>query len=311
MLYHALETDKGVQVFVKDLHRESNEILKLSQQAGLKTSKFETDFLNYLPHILTPEARKYLRGGGVKGLARKILNIFDRHTIRRTLLTPTDPQDINLMTKLPKMRWKEKKKLLLEGKLRYPAIAEINEQAMRGVLIPDANISQFFYEDPAKIMAIRKMRSEKAILSTRIMENARDVGLKEGFAVPYEKGAQIPQGYDVVKSPLTKDVLFEQDVADILNKTYDTFASTDKMNPFMKAYMKTYGWWKLWTLMPFPSYHFRNVFGGNLFNQMLAGMNPIKEGWWNPRGANSISARIQRVHLWKNRGKPKIWMDKK
>jgi len=206
----------------------------------------------------------------------------------------------DLMKMLPGMAWKDKKRLIDAGILKYPAISEANQLAREGKLFPGVKVDQLFYEDPAKITALRQMRSNKALMSARVLDTARKRGLEEGWAIPLEKGKGIPLGYDMVRSPFTTDVAFQSDVANALNGMHSLLQSPNEMKGVLRAYMKGLQFWKVWTLMPFPSYHFRNVFGGNLFNQALAGMNPVKEGWWNINGANAIAHRVQRVNVAKN-----------
>jgi len=302
-----LRPDPEVHKFVKDMKDTMIGVAGKEMGAGILKTPLETDLIDYLTHLITPEGRAVLKGGGEKkGFFSRLFKAEHPSLQHRSLLVPENMADVDLIERLPKMSWKEKQALLDAGIVKYPAITEVNQLAREGILFPGKKISQFFYEDPAKIAAIREIRSEKALRAARILEGARDTGLKEGWVKFWEKGTPIPEGYDIVKSPLTRDVLFPKDAADMLNATHSVLNSPQDMGMLAKAYKDTLQWWKVWTLTPFPAYHFRNVFGGNLFNQMLAGMNPIKEGWWNPKGANAIAGRVQRVNIWKNLEQPEV-----
>ncbi len=296
--------DPDAVQFSKEMKEMMVEIGSKEKKAGVLKSTLETEQLDYITHLITPEARAALKKENKRSVLKKIIDMTHPSTKHRMLFVPTDPKDVEIFKQLRNMNWTDKMKLVEEGRIKFPSIAEINQLAREGNLVKGKKINQFLYEDPAKIAAIRQLRSEKALMSARILENSRDVGLKEGWAIELKKGDAIEPGWDFVKSPLTQDVVFKKDAADLLNASYQVLNDSKQMNYLVGAYKKSLQWWKIWTLMPFPSYHFRNVFGGNLFNQMLAGMNPIKEGWWNPKGSNALAGKVQRVNVWKNRGLP-------
>lgn len=304
-MLNTLREDTEAIKFATNFKNEMARMGATEVRAGvLKPSQLiETDEIDYLSHLLTPEAKKAVKMADKKGFSRKLINIFHPSAKHRTLLIPSDPANKILSDALPKMKWADKKKLLEAGIIKYPSVAEANKLAREGILIPGKQIEQFFYEDPAKIMAIRQMRSEKALSSARILENARDTGLKEGWAKPFKRGDALEEGWDFVSSPLTNDVVVRSDVAEILNATYSTMMGKN-INPLLMQYKKALQWWKVWTLMPFPSYHFRNVFGGNLFNQTLAGMNPLTESWFAKNGANHLAIRVQKINAFKAKGIP-------
>ena len=304
-MLNTLREDQEAMKFTMDFKNEMAAMGAREVKAGvLKPSQIiETDEIDYLTHLITPEARKAINKVNKKSFSRKIVTMLHPSAQHRTLLIPTDPANKMLSDALPRMKWAEKKKLLDDGFVKYPSVAEVNKLAREGILIPGKNIEQFFYEDPAKIMAIRQLRSEKALSSARILENARDTALKEGWAKPFKQGDALEEGWDFVKSPLTNDVVFKSDAAEPLNAIYEGLNGKNTA-AFTKVYKKTLQWWKVNTLMYFPSFHFRNVFGGNLYNQALGGMNPITESWFAKNGANNLAMRVQKINALKAKGIP-------
>jgi len=295
-MLNTLREDQEAMKFTMDFKNEMAAMGAREVKAGVLNPSqiIETDEIDYLTHLITPEARKAINKVNRKSFSRKIVNMLHPSVQHRTLLIPTEPTNKMLSDALPRMKWADKKKLLDAGIVKYPSVAEVNKLAREGILIPGKKIEQFFYEDPAKIMAIRQLRSEQALSSARILENARDTALKEGWAKPF-KGDTPEKGWGFVKSPLTNDVVFKSDAAESLNIIYEGLNSKDL--PLVgQAYEKALQWWKVNTLMYFPSFHFRNVFGGNLWNQWLGGMHPIMESWFMPNGANNLAARVQKLN---------------
>jgi len=300
-MLNTLREDQEAMKFTLDFKNEMAAIGAREVKAGvLKPSQIiETDEIDYLTHLITPEARKAINKVNRKSFSRKIVTMLHPSAQHRTLLIPTDPANKMLFDALPKMKWAAKKELLDGGFVKYPSVAEVNKLAREGILIPGKKIEQFFYEDPAKIMAIRQLRSEEALSSARILENARDTALKEGWAKPFKEGDVAETGWTRVESPLTNDVVFKSDVAESLNSIYKGLNRGD-INVFAKAYKQALQWWKVNTLMYFPSFHFRNLFGGNFFNQWQNGLNPFLA--FRPNGAANLMARAQKLNVLEAKG---------
>lgn len=222
--------DVKVKEYVDMFKKDNEEILRLAKEAGVPLEEFDSDRLNYLAHIITPEARK---------------KIVDQFKFKRdkTLLK-------DILNKIEHGSTKGRN-------LGDMSIKEVNELARKGELpgFEDIKFDKFFEDDPVVIQAIRNLRSVKARTSAEFLQDiARKFGKKEGENL-----------VDVSKhiwNPDIKQMLegykFEPEVAEYLIN-YAQKMEPDNLSTFMRWFDNYQNFWKQTTLLPIPGFHVRNM----------------------------------------------------
>lgn len=139
-------------------------------------------------------------------------------------------------------------------------VMEINAKNLGGT-------KKFFLDDPAVIMGVADYRAASAMAGRKFLDDAVELGVRADSApANYKTITEIP------------DMKFPPEVADRLNRSYNTLMNDDKMNKFLSMYDGAQNWWKMWSLGARPAYHAKNVVG-NLWNSYLGGLeNPVRFG---------------------------------
>jgi hypothetical protein len=148
--------------------------------------------------------------------------------------------------------------------------------------IEDAELKfgkDFFVKDPTIIKAVRGARNIQAIASKEFLTSAaQSLGRKVDDA---------PPGW--MKVDGIEGVVFDPNVAPMLQKMYSNVNDPEKFGAFLKFTDGATRWWKMWSLGLRPAYHARNVVG-NLWNAYNIG------GMTNPNRFYEAS-RIQNQSL--------------
>jgi hypothetical protein len=97
---------------------------------------------------------------------------------------------------------------------------------------------------------------------------------KTGKAVS-KRVAPTPPGYTTLKIPGFEGVAFPKNVADEIGKTHKIITGKNAEGIFKKYYDNGIKYWKISVTTPFQAFHLRNLQGG-LFNNWLAGINPVR-----------------------------------
>lgn len=235
--------DVKVKEYVDMFKKDNKEILRLAKESGVPLEKFESDRLNYLAHVITPEARK---------------KIVDKFKFKRdkTLLK-------DLLNKIQHGSTKGRN-------WNDMSIKEVNELARKGELpgFEDIKFDKFFEDDPVVIQAIRNLRSVKARTSAEFLQDiARKFGKREGENL-----------VDVSKhiwNPDIKQMLegykFEPEVAEYLIN-YAQKMEPDNLSTFMRWFDNYQNFWKQTTLLPIPGFHVRNMLD-NAWKNYLGDVN--------------------------------------
>lgn len=115
-----------------------------------------------------------------------------------------------------------------------------------------------FEKNPAIQLARKGEAFVKAINSSEFATQMKKFATKDG--VP-------------VTNALFKDLKFEPGVAKVIDNYYQRI-QPDELNVIIKSFDSVQNWWKSQALIS-PQYHIRNTIG-NLWNNYLAGVNPLK-----------------------------------
>lgn len=179
--------------------------------------------------------------------------------------------------------------------VRYYTIAEINKKAAEGSLeflteftkkinpktgeielipIKRHAVKEFLVEDLPTIIAIRDLRSVRTATGHKILnEIAKQFGKTSDEIIKLAEGGQYFEHSKLIKNVLKKDLYFDREIAATLDKMGRVFSIAPEYQDMINYFDKIQGIWKWWTLVPIPSYHFRNAIG-NIWLNYLAGVNP-------------------------------------
>jgi hypothetical protein len=235
-------------------------VLAAEMRAGLPIQELEDARLDYILHLLTPEARK----------AAMKMPEFVGAGFREF-----SPAHASQLTR----------------RLRGLSINEINLLAADGKLpgFDGQVIKKFMVDDPATLLAVRELRGAKAIADLKVLrQSADELGKLRGQAPLHYAELGITKSADPRLKAIGeqfKDILFEPEVAQHLNKVIETTHLPDTLSRFVRAYDSIQNVWKTITLTLFPSYHTRNAVG-NTWNNYLAGL--VDPNWY------LLSANVQR-----------------
>jgi hypothetical protein len=136
-------------------------------------------------------------------------------------------------------------------------VAEINAKNIYGT-------TKFFQDDPAILAGVSEFNAANAIAGRGFLNKAAELGVRADAA---------PASYVTV--PEIPGVKFAPEVAQRLNRSYQTLTNTEEISKFLKVYDGAQNWWKMWSLGARPAYHSKNTIG-NLWNNYLAGVNTPK-----------------------------------
>lgn len=136
-------------------------------------------------------------------------------------------------------------------------VKEINAKNLYGT-------TKFFQDDPAILAGYAEFNAAQAIAGRKFLNDAAELGVRAEVA---------PASYVTV--PEIPGVKFPPEVAQRLNRSYQTLTSNEEINKFLKVYDAAQNWWKMWSLGARPAYHAKNTVG-NLWNNYLAGVTTPK-----------------------------------
>lgn len=136
-------------------------------------------------------------------------------------------------------------------------VKEINAKNLYGT-------TKFFQDDPAILAGYAEFNAAQAIAGRKFLNDAAELGVRAEVA---------PASYVTV--PEIPGVKFPPEVAQRLNRSYQTLTSNEEINKFLKVYDGAQNWWKMWSLGARPAYHAKNTIG-NLWNNYLAGVTTPK-----------------------------------
>jgi hypothetical protein len=136
-------------------------------------------------------------------------------------------------------------------------VAEINAKNIYGT-------TKFFQDDPAILAGVSEFNAANAIAGRGFLNKASELGVRADTA---------PANYVTV--PEIPGVKFAPEVAQRLNRSYQTLTNTEEISKFLKVYDGAQNWWKMWSLGARPAYHSKNTIG-NLWNNYLAGVSTPK-----------------------------------
>ena len=127
----------------------------------------------------------------------------------------------------------------------------------------------FFLDNPATLHTLRKIWSDQALASSRLLSKASDE-----FGMVVKKGEEIPEGWNVLKG-----VAYPSEIHRVLSKADEILSSPQEAKKLLKAFDQTQNWWKKYALALRPAWHTRNAFG-NFWNAYLIGglTNPLRYG---------------------------------
>jgi hypothetical protein len=239
-------TPEPIRQVALQFKQQLEDTLLAEQRLGLPISALEDSQIDYLTHLLTPEARK-----AVADL----------------------PQYAALGRKFNPAHASE-----LARELRGLSVVEINELAQRGTLpgFEGKIFDKFMEDDPAALLAVRQLRGAKASADLDLLHQATvDLSLPRGSAPEHWQPLAITKASDPRLKAIGeqfRNLVFEPEVAAHLNKTLETALMPEGLSKFLKTFDTVQGYWKAITLSIFPSYHTRNVVG-NIWNNYLAGLS--------------------------------------
>ena len=174
------------------------------------------------------------------------------------------------------------------GRLQYKSytISEINKLAESGKLelLYDKKekithkVKNFLIEDLPTLMAVRGVRGIRSVNQAKYIEEvintAKQLNLAQegGGVTVLSSGGKF--GYSkYVKNVLKRNIVFDAEVAEHLDKIESITPLAPEYQEALNYFDKIQNVWKWWTLVPVPSYHFRNAVG-NVWNNYLAGVRP-------------------------------------
>ena len=250
--------DQSLQDLFADFTRRSEQRIAAELAEGIAISPFESDVLNYVTHILDPEARRFIERAKKRGREidiERLINATVQHpsTKERTL-----------------------------G--RNLSIKEINELAQRGELIPGYK-GKLLIDDPVKINLIRDVMSARAIAAARFIKRVvNNPDMARPVAVAGPEFRELSGAAKERFGPLVEGIAFRNDIADALEEYVVRVSDPKNISEFVDAYNAFINIWKRYTLGWSLTWVANNILG-NLWNGvLLAGSSPINMA----KGANIL-----------------------
>ena len=156
--------------------------------------------------------------------------------------------------KIQKLSKSQQNKLIKQGiKIEQVSIDEINKVLGR----------EFFSTDIPWTSYVMGRRMAKAEGGQVFFDMASEIGSKKPL-----------KGWIKSTAPELKGLHFPAQIVDEIDKIRKVFTGEPQAKEFLRWFDKIQNTWKLWTLGPFPAYHFRNIIG-NTWNNYLGGVvNP-------------------------------------
>jgi len=165
--------------------------------------------------------------------------------------------------------------------LLSPKVPSSQKRALEGT-IKDINEKMgrsFFLDDPVTLHRLRKIWSDQALASNRLLSKAADefgmVAKKDKDGVYRAKdGSRVPDDWEILKG-----VAYPSEIHRVLSRADKILSSPQEVHKLFKAFDATQNWWKKYALALRPAWHTRNAFG-NFWNAYLIGglTNPLRYG---------------------------------
>lgn len=242
-----------------------------------------TWYLELSPRFL--DAIESLRPGTLKAMGRKTFE-----TIR---LSPSkvDAEAVAMFEEFDKamkaIGQEQLDALAIQGlrpRWKGYTVHEIKQRAAEGKLellydpvkkIP-LKVKDFMVDDVPTLLAIRGIRAARAIGQRRYVDEVIDIAKQSGLAFDNIKdvkdmGMKVEQSR-FVKEVLGREIWFDREIASHLDKMETIMRTPQEFLDAANLFDGVQNIWKWWTLVPIPSYHFRNAIG-NTWNNFLAGVN--------------------------------------
>lgn len=280
------ETVQPILDEARILGQQMTDVRNTELQHMLDTPDLQESWIDYVTHLITPEAKKLIVKHGDNEFRKEGLKFTARHAFQ------------------------------LQRKWRGLTVDQLNIMAQNKVLPGYEGLSfKLFTDDPAMIATTRLVRGARAMTDARVyLDAAEQFGKSLNNTLPDElsrlgtelgwKQLAIAGSRDKrVQSLAAKlqNYWFDPDVAKHMDAYYETLSIRPKTpsaplissilsgnakeagQTFLKHYDDLMTVWKKYTLVPFFAYHSRN-FVGNIFNNYLGDVNPL---------AYETAARIQ------------------
>ena len=134
-------------------------------------------------------------------------------------------------------------------------------------------VKKFFEDDAFKLFAQRNVEHIKFMNAYKIMEGAKQFGVKapKGVSVLYQDGIKLVKS----SNPLLKDLLFAEPIIKHLDGVQKVLTNEETLNGFVKMYDKVLNVWKASVTGLFPAFHTRNYLGGTFNNYLGWTGSPI------------------------------------
>lgn len=237
------EHDPLFQKIIKDVDDHHKEIMLRDNIANSSAKELQDDNLNYIAHLLTPEARDALSSG--KGRIRGYV-LSNKHA--------------SMLARDPAFKGK--------------TITEINQMAKDGKMPPQwaaLNGKKLLIDDPHVVMAIRARRSAKVFGATTAMDEAA-----RKFGKVIDDHRDMPEGWAYADNPYLKDqkVAFPKDIRDMIDDHWDRWFDDKTNGGMLQAYDNMTNWWKAHTLAWFPGYYMKNFVSNIMSNAQTGTANP-------------------------------------
>ena len=233
----------NAKVLANTLKGHLSNILTKEMKAGVPITALSKNVrgIQYFPRITSAEARQYLKGariGNAKVWNVKLANALKRKTGDWTL------DEFN---------------------------AFVKEQGLES--LGGRSVEQFFMKQPAYAVAVRGIRSAKAVTSAQFLDDVGRIFGKVKNPGWYE---QLPDTITKL-NPSLKGKFFDPEVATEIARVTKSYFNPNEVKMFMRMFDSVQNLWKKWTLAPFPKYHLRNMVG-NIWNNYLAGVDTKNYG---------------------------------
>jgi len=222
-------------------------------------------FKSHLTNILTTELHA---GVPITSLAGGVRNImyFPRITTKEAMRLLNQAKQTNFggNAKI----WYPKLKNAIRRKTRDFTLGEWNDLcAQYGVSsLGGKTVENFFLQKPSIAVAIRGIRSAKAVTSAQFLD---DVGKTFGLKTAPSFWEELP-GTITKLNPSLKNLRFDPEIASEITRITPKYFNPNETGIFLKGWSVVQNLWKKWTLAPFAKYHLRNMVG-NLWNVHLEG----------------------------------------
>lgn len=243
---HLME-DRSLRDFFQEWTEHSERRLQAEIAEGIPVERFKSDELNYIPHMLHPEARKFIQDEAKKGRTINIERFIDapvRHGSTR------------------------------ERTIRDMTIREINELSQHGGIIPGFH-GKLLIDDPVVANLVRDVMSARSIAAARFIRRVvDDPNMARPAAVAGPGFRELGEAAKERFGPLIEGVAFRSDIADALEEYIVRVSDPSNINAFAHAYDRFMNLWKAYTLGTSPPWMVNNVLGNAWNGVLLANANP-------------------------------------